>query len=277
MVRVTEYFLDCVAFLCVEDKWHTIKPRGTAFLVSIPDSDIAGVEYRYLITARHNLEEAKTDQIFVRANTIAGFEDFCTDRNEWYTHDNADVAAIPFHKAEHLKSIPLSVFVGAEFFYCYRAPENGINFIVSVGTEIFVVGLFIQHPGEERNLPIARFGHISRMPTEPFELPAFGGTSSFEQLAYLAECGSWGGHSGSPVFCIFYRTENMNLVRHIAFLGLDSAHFDILTAVNSRGTQAETAEELSAKINSGIAIITPAEFIRELLFRDDLVKGREAS
>jgi hypothetical protein len=235
MVRVTDHFLGCIAFLCVEDpERNRLEPRGTAFAVSVPDRDIPEVEHCYLVTARHNLEAAQTDRMFVRINTENGFRDILTDRTEWQTHDSADVAALSFQE-EQLERIPLSVFVGAEFPYHFRFAEPGRNFPISVGTELFFVGLFVEQPGRGRNLPIARFGNVSRMPTEPVVL-TYGDGTPFEQVAYLAECRSWGGHSGSPTFCVFNLTEDGRPLRYIGFVGLVSAHYDLPTPVSAPGT-----------------------------------------
>ena len=261
MVRVTDHFLGCIAFICVEDPGQNRpEPRGTAFAVSVSDSDRPDVAHCYLITARHNLELAQTDRIFVRVNTEGGFRDILTDRSQWQKHDSADVACLLFG-GEQLEQIPLSYFVGADFPYYFRFSENGANFPVRVGTELFFVGLFVQQPGGGRNLPIARFGHVSRMPTEPISQSFCDGAYSFKQVAYLAECRSWGGHSGSPAFCIFHRTHEGAPLQYIGFLGLVSGHYDIPTAVKSRNTE----ERFMAELNSGIAIVTPAESVRELL------------
>ncbi len=63
---------------------------------------------------------------------------------------------------------------------------------------VFFVGLFAQDYGRQQNLPVARFGQISRMPIEPVTFKYPGGVTT-KALAYLVECRSWGGHSGSPV------------------------------------------------------------------------------
>jgi hypothetical protein len=273
MVKVTDHFLGCTAFLCVEDGGQTAPiPRGTVFAISVPDSDRTDVLHCYLVTARHNLELAQTDRIIIRLNAGQQFRDIHSDRAQWYKHDSADVAALLFN-SEHLEQVPLAAFVGADFPYHFRFSEAGANFPVSVGTELFFVGLFIQAPGRGQNLPIARFGHISRMPSE-IVLSFADGAYSFEEVAYLAECGSWGGDSGSPAFCIFHKTGNDGTpLRYIAFLGLVSGHYDVPTKVKVR----ESQEAFEAAVNSGIAIITPAEFVRELLFREDVVEERNES
>jgi hypothetical protein len=53
----------------------------------------------------------------------------------------------------------------------------------------------------------------------------------------------------------------------IAFLGLVSAHFDI-PMMSNRGKHV-------TKLNSGMAVITPAENVRELLTREDVMKERQ--
>src|SRR5206468_2177123 len=130
-------------------------------------------------------------------NTHVSFRDVPLCRNDWHTHDDADVAAIVFKDPEESEKqkeqdqlcfgcVPTSVFVGTEFFYHYHVevPDLGaVDFPVSIGTEIFVPGLFSVEPGKKRNLPVARFGRVSRKPTEPIILGPK--NSSFEQLAYL--------------------------------------------------------------------------------------------
>jgi hypothetical protein len=270
LVRVTEHFLGCISFLCIEDpREERLRPAGTAFAVSVPDPIRPAAAQCYLVTARHNLELALTDRIFVRVNTDEGVRDILTDRSDWQKHHSADVACLLL-KEEYPEQIPLNVFVGGDFPNHFRFTESGANFPVSVGTELFFVGLFVQAPGRRGNLPIARFGHVSRMPSEVI-LSFRDESYSLEQVAYLAECGSWGGDSGSPAFCVFYRTEdNGTPRRYIAFLGLISGHYDNRTEVKALNTE----EAFEAAVNSGIAIITPAEFVRELLFREDVVEER---
>lgn len=54
----------------------------------------------------------------------------------------------------------------------------------------------------------------------------------------------------------------------VGFLGLVSAHFDIEKT-------AKGYSDIVTELNAGIAVITPAESIRELLFREDIVEDRE--
>lgn len=177
---------------------------------------------------------------------------------------------------------------------------DGIN--VEVGHELFFPGLFVQSAGKAANLPIVRFGHIARMPGE--ELLTL--ESPFRKMqirGYLAESHSWGGHSGSPVFWLY--SYNMNFVIEAkewrppesplsintprartrglsvmvgngwaqGLLGLVSGHYDIPTKAKDKTRR--TLEDIQLGINAGIAIVSPAENIRELLMRDDVVKDRK--
>ena len=104
---------------------------------------------------------------------------------------------------------------------------------------------------------------------------------SFDVVGYLAECKSWGGHSGSPVLWTTTRIgrviegEGMKGPKqpffHTGLLGLVSAHFDIEQKVHGTG---DIPAEIRTAINSGIAVVTPASQIIGLLEREDLVDER---
>lgn len=106
----------------------------------------------------------------------------------------------------------------------------------------------------------------------------------FQGRAYLAECLSWGGHSGSPAFCLFPVGGTsvitlpggsplpISLLGNIyAFMGLVSHHYDILREAETLGV----IGSIKNRLNSGIAVITPAEEIIALLNREDLAEERK--
>jgi hypothetical protein len=212
-VRIGDDYLNTVTFLCVEEQLDDgvfrPVPRATAFLVLVTE---AGLNYYYVVTARHCIEEAGRDPLYVRVNRAdEGYEDIPSNRADWYTHDAADVAATPFAVPDlallRVSLIPLFQFVDGDYRFRGRqsvfeqtlATTNGLP--VEPGHEVFFLGLFIQHAGRARNLPIARFGAISRMPIEPVAIRRQSGAT--ERISgYLAECRSWGGHSGSPAFWV---------------------------------------------------------------------------
>lgn len=306
-MRVSDDQLKTVAFLCADaeraDGTKARVPGGTAFFVLINDDNIW---VAYTVTASHNLASIGNRPFYLRVNADDHYDDLETRLDEWFSHDSADVALTRFTgMGYNLGCFTLDEFVGADYRFRSSAPGLSITDIktgsspsdegipVETGNDIFYLGLFSQHYGQRKNLPIARFGHIARMPSEPVTLEWPDG-SHRDVIAYLVEGQSWGGHSGSPVYwrhpiaqlaivdapqgvpsahtvngkiCI-QRPDN-DLV---AFLGLVSGHFYIPQAAR---TQGDFLGSISMDLNSGIAIVTPAEAIRELLTREDVVEDRK--
>jgi hypothetical protein len=313
MEAVPDENLKTVVFLCVEEETEGGKkriPRATGFLVNVPIEDSPGYIIEYVVTARHCIHEAvKYKQIFIRANRNDGeFIEIATNAEDWVQHDNADVALIPFFpkmlpsgikRADlALISIDLGLFVGGppEYKMAYNIPDYGEREIQPrIGHLIYFLGLFTEHYGKKRNLPIARFGNISHMP-DLITLKEGGEDDDgieYSTTAYLAEFHSLGGHSGSPVFFLIPIVSNIplrivttngkqeriemvdNLISVTGFMGLISGHYPIPESAKRTGEFKHIAGDIKTDVSSGIAIITPAEAVRQLLMRNDLIEQRE--
>lgn len=258
-------------------------PIGTAFFVEIIESP--DLSWYYLVAARHVIEDPESEVLHVRVNKkedVGGITEWATAKSDWFIHEDADVAAIPFDPHERAKegfdiiAWPLDRFVGADYRLYMPPFDKGGGLPVSVGGEVFIVSLFIQHAGRERNLPIARFGHIARMPAR-VTIKRWRGSTPVEVVAYLVECHSWGGHSGAPVVWLHPVTRSAPggyILGHVrALLGLVSAHWNIPVKAQTKG---DILGRIETDVNAGIAIVTPAEAIRQLLTRADMVKDRDA-
>jgi hypothetical protein len=284
-MRILEQYINSAVFICTaSDIGHGLEriPVATAFFVTLQDDVESNISWPYLVTARHVLEEVGPDEMYIRINKRSqGFEDFPTKRDDWITHDTADVAILLLNPNRGAMSLSVS-FIALNAFIDVNYQHRTSGITVGVGDEIFFVGLFLQHAGRERNLPIVRFGNISRMPVEPITLRASGGHGTVDVIAYLAECRSWGGHSGSPVFWTYPAVrqqwppkEGLNMVevgQIISFLGLVSAHFEIPKKAEITG---DIVGSIETAINAGIAVITPAEAIRQLLMQEDVMEDRK--
>lgn len=301
-VRVPNEVAGCVAFLAVdiEQEDGSLKriPGGTAFQVLLIDDDGKGA-WPYFVTARHNIENSSQDKIYVRVNndyrSESGYVDAETRRDQWIKHDTADVAILSLHHLPparqgvgvKIAGVDLKAFIDLDVYKDPRLPKGllahagGIQ--IDVGDDVFIMGLFVQRPGKERNLPIARFGAISRMPHEPIRMEREPG-AYFDAQAYLVEVKSWGGHSGSPVFwtipiSVTMQTPTGEFLHRQEWarglLGLVSAHDDIRQKAERSGEFHNLAGDIITKANSGIAIVTPATAIKELIMREDVVKDRE--
>jgi hypothetical protein len=308
MVGFKEEDLDTVVFVCIEEQQSSggpvRVPRATAFLTVVKDDPFW---IGYVVTAAHVLEGVGSQPFYLRFNTQAGFDDVETRRDEWFIHDKADVAIVRVQWSTYtLRSIHPEQFIGAD--YTLRVQEmrdagliqlpglfSGDGLQIQTGNDVAIIGLFAQHYGRTRSLPIARSGSIARMPSEPIEFVHPGGTHSVAR-AYLVEFRSFGGQSGSPVLVrrrIFNliqvqvsaipgspggqpRSETISTQNPDAevfgFLGLVSGHFDVEQQVQTTG---DILGSITTSVNSGIAIVTPAEAVRELLWREDVVEDRQ--
>lgn len=311
-LRLPELHLNTTAFLCTEEmrlSGAVSVPRATAFFVT--DRSGEAPYPIWLVTARHCIHEARADgsPMFVRVNTSDSWLDIPTSPDDWHEDDEHDVAVA--YWAGHqsgavITSVPLDQFVSADYRY-YGSSEIPVmkklgGQPVRVGHETFFVGLFSQHAGHEKNLPIARFGNVSRLPREPVAVKRAAAGGTIERISgYLVEARSWGGHSGSPVFWCYpaaevhfvdpppgavpqnraarrkARSPERIPISHeaavIALLGLVSAHFDIPQTAEIEG---DVMGRVTTRGNAGIAVVTPAHVISDLLQREDVVAEKDA-
>jgi hypothetical protein len=310
-MNIADTHIAISVFVCVDEEvnpgqWVRI-PKATAFLTIIKgDPFWAG----YVVTAAHVIEGAGDRCIYLRVNTDDGFDDIAIQREEWFIHAHADVSVVRVQwtgeRPYQLYSIYPEQFVRADFSLQMpsaptlapsgarqnRGPATQPVIRVGTGNQISIVGLFVEHYGRSKSLPIVRTGTIARMPSTPVRYRHPGGTYS-EQLAYLIEIHSHGGLSGSPVYVhrrvaaftqidvplvggpsqatlgkIWVQDPESELIN---FLGLVSGHFDIAQTAETTGDVDGT---ITVAVNAGIAVVTPAEAVRELLCRDDVVEDR---
>jgi len=260
----------CVVFVCYKDK-DNIKLAGTAFFVSIP-SVIEGKSYPYLVTARHVIEAIKKrsidNKVYFRINqkdnpTVL----LPTDLNQWKYHpnlQNVDVAAAqlaPDSSIYDFRTIPSSMAI---------TPEIITSKEVGCGDEVFLTGLFSNHYGQQRNIPIIRIGNIACMPEEPVQTKALGAID-----AYLVEARSIGGLSGSPVFVHLAGVRKGSLTlgqEPIYWIGLMHGHFD-LERLETDVVESDILMDI--KVNMGIAIVVPVSKILEVLNQNEFAEARK--
>jgi hypothetical protein len=223
-MELTNDILNCVCFLCLKQKvpkegLHFV---GTAFFASSGSNS-------FLITARHNIQEAKVllkekpkayhSGLFARINTSEGSKVIPLKDADWrYPANQATDVAIMADPAVteedfEYKYLPLS---------CSATEEKIRHHGIGIGSEIFVSGLFSLHQGARRNLPIVRRGIIAAMPSEPLRDEK---NRSYD--AYLAEVLSTRGMSGSPVLVRSNRSFVAGEVPSCGFLlvGVIQGHF----------------------------------------------------
>jgi hypothetical protein len=256
----------CVVYVASKSSFGSLILQGTAFLVhrSFEGMDI-GVEY--LVTAKHIIQgiQAKDDfdgKIYLQVNIKDG-DAFTieTNSNDWRFHPEeieVDVAVLPhtiLGENFDVAAIPLEMFL---------TPQLLKRFDVRVGDDVFLTGLFYNHPGRKRSIPILRVGNIAAMPEEKVQ------TNIGFIDAYLVEARSIGGISGSPVFAYMgdQRQVHPGLIisgfgmERFYLLGLMHGHFDVkIPSEDGTDIQKKNIEY----VNMGIAIVVPSEKILEVL------------
>lgn len=269
-VIVPDVIRKCVAFIyCRLPDGE--RPVGTVFFVRFPMETVPGRIWVYAVTAKHVIDGIKADSIdqkvVLRVNhRHSGVVDVVTDAADWTAHPSdsgVDVAvfALTFARdgvADVL--LPYGVIVHNYPIGGSATREIIQEYQIGVGDEVFFPGLFVNHVGKERNLPIVRVGNIAAMPEEPVRVKVFKPVEAYVLMeAYLLEARSIGGLSGSPVFVNLGLLRSINgEVRNTRPVHGYPTVFYLLGIVNGHfGMEPATLPLTRETINMGIAYATP--------------------
>jgi hypothetical protein len=278
-MRIPDNLKKCVVFIGIKEPQESMEQMryiGTAFIVSVPSSIVPKSSFIFLVTAKHVARKIEKKECYLRVNLKSGkSEIFGLGNISWFFHPDevrpTDVAVYPFAlEKDVLKQIDFEAIPIVSFL----TDETRIKQGIGEGDEVFMVGLFSKHTGNQKNLPIVRTGTIAMISDEPIQTQKFG---SIE--AYLIESRSIKGLSGSPVFVL--KPNGIQIGKHtvpssivtLHFLGLMHGHWDLKPGESVEVDDAEGGED---SINVGIAIVIPAKHILETINCDGLMKFRES-
>lgn len=271
MPAIDPRILDTVVYLYPDTESAKSGERagGSACLVAIPVPANPLFAFAYVVTNSHVIDEGRC--AVIRVNTRDGRMGIIHSTEKGWIHhpDGDDVAVLPISlEYDEIKSqgIPLDMFATKEKIEEYR---------VGPGDEVFMVGRFINHEGRERNLPTVRFGNLAMLPYEKVRHPR-----GMLQEAFLVECRSLPGYSGSPVFLhplpfsSFPRKSPPPM-----FLGIDVGAIKDARQVLDRnefmlGKRIAVNPNWMVEANTGMAYIVPAWKIQQLLNVEVLVEAR---
>ncbi len=212
------------------------------------------------------MEGLNSKLIVLRLNTKEGATEILqTKRSDWKVDGSEDLAVIPLDLSG--TRCRGTVIPDSQFY----TKEKCLQHNVGPGDEIFMIGRFITHDGRQRNTPMARFGHISMMPLEPIR------TRDGEQFAFLVECRSLSGFSGSPVFLWMlagtwrpYHPEPLRRPQGPWLLGVNCGH--IVLPEKSRNVS--SGKKLYVAEHSEIEVVIPSWKLRSLLDGEQLKDQR---
>jgi len=205
MPRIADVFLDCSIYLYRSEADATQRQRagGTGFVVGIPaagDGWLARGKcpddrlcHTYAVSNRHVVQghsPLKPSAPVIRLNKHDGKYDVIPFKLEdWTCSDEHDLAVTPIDPSRHK-----CIFINTDMAVTHSTMAECD---IGLGDEVFMVGRFVNHEGEQRNIPAMRWGHIAMMPYEPVYHPS---NESGRQESFLVEIHTIPGYSGSPVF-----------------------------------------------------------------------------
>jgi hypothetical protein len=269
-MRIPDDVRNTVAFVAIRMADESVRFVGTAFVIARAPLPGMSQTFAFTVTARHVIDGVRSkglDRVHLRVNwTDGGSRWWETPIDSWHFHPtdpSVDVAVFrgaPVPEAD-IRTIPVAGFVTHDVV---RDNEIGI------GDEVAIVGLFANRTGMSRNIPIARVGNIAALPEEPIA------TKLGPTPAYLIEARSIGGLSGSPVFAHLGTSRVIGGSLRLAqspvmpLLGLIHGHYD-------ESSTDEVASSSRSNVNMGVAVVTPAERILEIINQDAILSlEREA-
>jgi hypothetical protein len=249
-----------------------IEPIGTAFFVCCYAGPNALVHYA--VTAAHVItKDPAYAGYFFRVNRRdGGFEDLPFLPEDWICHPDADLAIC------HADFIPK--------FDTFSIPDREICLSdAAPGQDVFFIGLFVYVPGTRTVDALVRFGKVCYPKTEVLN------SNGEYYKAFLIEATVIGGASGSPVYLhdehyvkpevnplglsslsTIQRSRVMASRVRPPLLGIVHGSFRDRERVIAGGVETDSAVD----VGTGIAVVTPAERIPELLAHPQLVAERQA-
>jgi Trypsin-like peptidase domain len=259
-------------------------PNGTGFFVLVPNENGPG-GYGYLVTAKHVLKDERAaffSGVFIRINDKKGGSEFQAadlfpngPNQNLFVHNDptVDIAVIPAWPDEtnfEFRAVPMEMI---------KTKEEFKRTTIAPGSDVFFAGLFVPHVGDKVNTPIFRFGRVAMLPedrirwqTDPSKAP------EFVEL-YLLETMSFGGNSGSPVFFSQGADRQPGSIilgpPEITLAGVMSGSFN----EPRPGSFIQTPNAVMPIFaqNVGIAAVSPAHLLREILYSERLKQFRASN
>lgn len=249
-MRIPDELLECVVYIfdSEEAALSGALAGGSGFVVGLP-LGVNDAVARFVVTNHHVV---RAGGHFVRL----------TGRGERVVvvHVSAD-RWVHAHGPDDISVAPLELEPGTAdyksvLWQAWAVTESELATEgVGPGDEVAMLGRFMSRQGVVRNEPVARFGHISLMPTEKVR---DGNDQDVE--AMLVELRSDAGFSGSPVLLLIPpmslrpRKDALSAEATIGLLGMITGHYSLLAS-----------DGKPTKDNTGVSIVTPAWRIDDVL------------
>jgi transposase-like protein len=268
MPRIDDAIQNCVIYLypAAEEARAGKRAGGSGFIMAVGSAENSEGRLLYAVT---NSRVIKSGFPVVRADTldreIALFE---KGRKEWVHHPGGeDVAACLLGLASDYPRI--GYYLTNDFL-----TRDGLGPLgIGVGSDVFLMGRFLNARGVQLSAPAARFGYLAMTDRQPVPQPDGGARESF--LVRGLEPGE---HTGGPVFVYSEQSPGGEpspgrRAPVQLFLGIDQGHVRRDTrVVNARGEPHPRGWKVSSP--HGPVIVTPAWKLKDLLRAEQLMDTR---
>lgn len=261
MYRILDDFLHITAqiYPSYDDAEHDRQVGGSGFLIGVPSADDVDLQVAYAVTNKHTIENGNT---VIRLNRITeGVEIFDLTEQDWLSHpDGDDIAITPLQLSSnntHYKVLNESVHFPRKKIF------EELN--IGPGDEVFIPTRSLGISQADRNIPVFRFGHISRMPEVPIQTNWPRGKQL--QDSYIIEARSISGYSGAPVMVALNPLVSRELGKQIhtskiLLLGINWGYInDSAPVLDSVGRPTQT----KINLNTGLMTIVPSYKLTEFL------------
>ena len=278
MPRIAKHLEKCVFFLFGHHPrtGELTGPGATGFFVGRQSETLHQVYHVYAISNRHAVSDFSCIRINKDEDKTRIIE---LDPVDWQWSDTDDLAAVDV--TDHL-----SFNAETNSWLDRISWVNEFDFVskeiawfsdIGIGDQTVMLGLFADHAGGLKNLPVGRFGYLAATPDDsnPVKLEL---SDRLSRPSYLNGMRSRSGFSGSPVWVWRTPHDDMNRVGfngrdqlfhpRNAFLYLVGVHrgqFREQTII--RSTEAERALHSGDRIEiaSSMTVLVPAWEITTLL------------
>jgi hypothetical protein len=166
------------------------------------------IAHTYAVTNAHAAPQGASVIRLIMADGSARVIDL--EPHEWEVAPGGPDLAIfdvtdEFAEGDDYTAINEEVFVTQQFI------EDAL---INIGEDGFMLGLFADEPGQDRNAPVGRFGNIAAMPSGTRLIKQPNGS---RQPSFVFDIHSRSGFSGSPVFV--FRTATFDMQKLIRSQG----------------------------------------------------------
>ncbi len=269
MSRVHNQYLDSVCFLYPSktDAEKGTTYGGSGFFIAAPFSTNSRNHY-YIVTNKHVIQHGNlTVRLETTNNDFAYWE---SEKRDWLLSDTDDLAIAHWVPGPNIKYRPIQRGGDyTEFLEKDWISPDGFG----SGDDVFMIGRFVTHEGEQISIPTVRYGVLSISST----VSILNDATNQNQESLIVEARSIKGYSGSPVFITRIpvshddEKERHDALRHLFgpfLLGINWGYnvLPIEAKILNKKTKKPTGKELlQLYTNTGMMNIVPAWKLVDLL------------